>query len=278
MARARAAKAVSGIAGGVLIVLGLVLSAAAEEAAPTTQPYTQECQKGGDALVAESPLPNVAAALANRKTLTILTIGASAAAGRRSTRGGYTRLIETILERAVKGIDVVMINRGISGELAADAAVRIKTEVALDRPELVIWQVGTNDALAYISLNFIRDTVVDTIRWLRRHKVDVILVGLQRVSEMRRNEHYNAVRDELRKIAADENVIIVRRDEAMELIDRAKTEGGVPLPDEFEETEIGYTCLAQYVARAITLGVFGKNLRRDRPRDEQPQQPQQPQQ
>ena len=31
----------------------------------------------------------------------------------------------------------------------------------------------------------------------------------------------------------------------------------------FEETETGYTCLAQYVARAIALGAFGKSLRRD---------------
>jgi acyl-CoA thioesterase-1 len=268
MARSRTVKTVSGIAGGVLTALTVALPAPGEEA-PATQPYSQECQQGGDALVAESPLPNVAAALANRKSMRILTIGASAAAGRRSTRGGYTKLIETILERAVKGIDVVMINRGISGELAADAAIRIKTEVALNRPDLVIWQVGTNDALAYVSIGFIKLTVVDTIRWLRDHKVDVILVGLQRVDQMRRNQHYLAMRDELRKIAADENVIIVRRDEAMELINKAKTEGGIPLPDEFEATESGYTCLAQYVARAISVGVFGKNLRRE----ERPQGP-----
>ena len=62
---------------------------------------------------------------------------------------------------------------------------------------------------------------------------------------------------------ARENVIIVRRDEAMRLIKEAKREGGLPLPDEFEETETGYTCLAQYVARAIALGAFGKSLRRD---------------
>jgi lysophospholipase L1-like esterase len=271
MARSSTLKAVGGIAGGILTVLAFVRAAPGQET-PATQPYSQECQKGGDALVADSPLPNVAAALANRKTLKILTMGASASAGRRSTRGGYTQLIENILERAVKGLNVVMINRGISGELAADAAARIKTEVALTRPDLVIWQVGSNDALAYVSLGFIRLTVVDTIRWLREHKVDVILVGLQRVDQMRRNVHYNAVRDELRKIAAEENVIIVRRDEAMDLINQAKTEGGIPLPDEFEETEIGYTCLAQYVARAITLGVFGKNLGRGgRPRQEQQQ-------
>ena len=53
------------------------------------------------------------------------------------------------------------------------------------------------------------------------------------------------------------------RPAAGKLINQAKNEGGIPLPDEFEQTETGYTCLAQYVARAIALGVFGKSLRRD---------------
>jgi len=80
---------------------------------------------------------------------------------------------------------------------------------------------------------------------------------------MVQNEHYIAVRDALRLIAAREKVMTVRRDEAMQLIKEAKREGGGSLPDEFEQTEAGYTCLAQYVARAIALGVFGKALRRD---------------
>jgi len=248
------------IAGGVLIFLAACSLASGQEA-PAPPPFSQECVKGGEALVAESPLPNVASDLANHKTIKILTIGASAAAGRRATRGGYTMLIEQILERAVKGLDVVMINRGVSGELAAYAAPRMKTEVALTRPDLVLWQVGTNDALAYVPLPQITATVVDTLRWLRRHQVDVILVGLQYVEGMTSNPHYIAVRDELRRIAARENVVIVRRDEAMRLINQAKNDGGIPLPDEFEQTEAGYTCLAQYVVRAITLGAFGKNLR-----------------
>jgi hypothetical protein len=91
----------------------------------------------------------------------------------------------------------------------------------------------------------------------------VILVGLQYVEGLAQNPHYIAVRDALSQIAMKENVIVVRRDEAMQLIKQAKREGGVPVPDEFEQTEAGYTCLAQYVARAITLGVFGKGMRKD---------------
>ena len=84
-----------------------------------------------------------------------------------------------MLEGALKGIDVVIINRGVSGELAADAALRMRNEVALDEPDLVLWQVGTNDALAYVPVDEFAATVKEQIDWLKAHKVDVVLVGLQ---------------------------------------------------------------------------------------------------
>jgi acyl-CoA thioesterase-1 len=153
-----------------------------------------------------------------------------------------------------------MINRGVSGELAANAATRIRTEVALNSPDLVLWQVGTNDALAYIPLEEIEQSVVDTLRWLKEHKVDVVLAGLQYVDRKAQSPHYDGVREMMRRIAAQEKVIVVRRYEAMQLIVQAEAPGGAFGPDEFERTEAGYRCLAEYFARAITLGIFGKGL------------------
>src|SRR5690349_17442869 len=72
---------------------------------------SKSCQQGASALAGEMPLPNVAAALAKRKTLRILTMGS--APGRIGAHGGtYTGVIETMLESALKGIDVEIINRG----------------------------------------------------------------------------------------------------------------------------------------------------------------------
>lgn len=119
----------------------------------------------------------MARALQSRKSIKILAIGASSFGHR--GRAGYTALIETMLEQALKGIDVVMINRGVSGELAADAQVRIKNEVAINEPDLVLWQVGTNDALAFVPLEALRATVSETVQWLREHNVDVVIAGLQ---------------------------------------------------------------------------------------------------
>jgi lysophospholipase L1-like esterase len=228
---------------------------------PMPAPFSRDCQLGGSEITAESPLPNVAAALQQRKQIKILAIGAPFPGRRRHMRGGHTEEVRQILQDAVKGLDVVMINRGVSGELAEQAAPRIKNEVALTDPDLVLWQVGTNDALAYVPLDELEETIVDTLRWLREHKVDVVLVGLQYVDPMEQDQNYRKVRELLRKIAAQENVMIVRRYEAQRLLQQAEKSGGGLVPDEFERSEAGYVCLAQYMARAITLGIFGQSLR-----------------
>jgi acyl-CoA thioesterase-1 len=225
-------------------------------------PYSAACRGGSAAVAGRSPLPNVAAALKRGGTLRILTIGA--APGRVSPRGDYSELIEAMLEGALKNIDVIMINRGVSGELAADAAERMKNEVALEAPDLVLWQVGTNDALAYVPAGEFAATVKDQVDWLKEHKVDVVLVGLQFAPEMLRDAHYKLIRDTLRQVAAREKVIVIRFYEAMEILNKA-AETGQPVAEQFERSQAGYDCLAQYVAHAITLGMFAKNMPKSAP-------------
>ena len=167
-----------------------------------------------------------------------------------------------MLERALKGTQITMINRGVSGELAADAAIRMKTQVALEEPDLVLWQVGTNDALASVPSDEFALTIKAQIDWLKRHKVDVVLVGLQFANQMLRDAHYIDVRETLRRVAAQENVIVIRFFEAMQIIDRLEAGKTMVEPEAIEQSDAGYNCLAQYVARAITLGVFAKNMRK----------------
>src|SRR5262249_24346364 len=163
---------------GCAIVLGLIAGSApafaqgnatppapppSANTAPAPAPFSQDCQIGNTAIVEASPLPHVAAALQTRKQIRILAIGAASLSPRRTGHGGLTDTIRQILQKAITGLDVVMINRGVSGELSAQAAVRIKNEVALTEPDLVLWQVGTNDALAYVPIDEFEATVVDTL-------------------------------------------------------------------------------------------------------------------
>ena len=143
-----------------LVAGGLALGSAAVAAQVAPPPMAKEC---GDATVAEHPLPNSAAALQQRKRLKILAIGSSPKAVLGVGRKG-SPLLERILERTIKGLDVEIINRGFSGELADAAGERITIEVALNEPDIVLWQVGTNDALAHVSVDDFEQSVTATVR------------------------------------------------------------------------------------------------------------------
>lgn len=272
MARARQSKA-DGIGPPALIAAALLALMPAPPAAAQQQPpsITRECLAPGAATASESPLPNVAAALQRRKRIRILAIGASAGPG--AARGGYQAVIRRMLQQSFKGVEVEIVNRGVSGELAERAAERMKVEVGLNSPDLVLWQVGTNDALSYIPVADVEQTVISAIRWLKEHQVDVVLVGLQFVSEMARDAHYQAIRVALRRIAQRENVIIVRRYEAMEMLRRMQSAEPGSAFDEFAYNEAALNCMAQYVARAISVALFGRNLRPQSPPQRQSPSP-----
>ena len=123
------------------------------ETAPEPPAVAKEC---GETSVGVTPLPNSALALQKRKKIKILAIGASSAAVLGMGRDGNPPLLEQILERNIKGLDVEIINRGFSGELAEAAGERLKLEVALNQPDLVLWQVGTNDAFAQVPVDSFR--------------------------------------------------------------------------------------------------------------------------
>src|SRR3954471_7704837 len=96
---------------------------------PTSQvPFSQDCQIGDVAVATESPLPNVAAALRQRKQIKILAFGASSSVKQGPMRRGHTEETRQILQRAITGLNVIMINRGVGGELSTQAAERIQND------------------------------------------------------------------------------------------------------------------------------------------------------
>jgi acyl-CoA thioesterase I len=221
---------------------------------------SKQCQTPGVKIVADRPLPNTLAALRDRKVIKILTIGASASVGMDTASGSYQDVIEEMLEKTVSGLDVQIIDRGISGELARDAAERMKTEVALTEPDLVLWQVGTNDALAQIPVEDFSQTVLDTIVWLKERNIDVALVGLQYIRNMRNDPHYQAVRAALAHIAENEKILRISRYEAMEMMEQLRQRSDATPLNAFALTEEGYSCIAEYAVRAITSAIFLKRI------------------
>jgi acyl-CoA thioesterase-1 len=248
------------IAGALVAAVALLAmtSGVAAQSMPSPPEPPAVAKECGENRISGTPLPNSAHAIQQRKKIKILAIGASSTAVLGMGRGGTPPLLERILERTIKGLDVEIINRGFSGELAEATGERLKIEVALNHPDIVLWQVGTNDAFAQVPVETFQLSVSNTVRWLKSHNIDVILVGLHYMKQLAKDEYYQAIRASLRRVASAENVLRIGRYEAMEVLSRTMQANGQIDPEDFGPSETGYNCMAQYIARTITVGVFAR--------------------
>jgi acyl-CoA thioesterase I len=226
-------------------------------------PLSPPCDVPAADIATPASLPNATSALQTGERMRILAIGSSSTLGSGASSSGksYPSDLESILEHALKGADIVMVNRGVAGEVAETTAERIRSEVALRKPDLVLWQLGTNDALARIPPQEFEDTVRSTVRWLKENRIDVVLVGLQYTTRLARDTNYAAIRDSLQKIAAEENILYVRRYDAMRFISQRRANLQLMAGDNFHLNDLGYQCMAEHVAHAVIVSLFIDRMR-----------------
>jgi acyl-CoA thioesterase I len=225
--------------------------------AEETPPLSPQCQAPNSDIAAPAPLPQLANRLEKGGPVHILAIGSSSTwgIGASSRRKTYPAQLIGILDAALHGAKAEIVNRGVSGEIAQTTAERLRTEVALDKPDLVLWQLGTNDALSRVPAEDFENTVRTTVRWLKDNDIDTVLVGLQYTPAFARDESYFAIREALRRVAADENVLYVRRYDAMQFI--AKTQANNEISaDNLHLNDLGYLCMAEHVAHAVIANLF----------------------
>ncbi|WP_374546937.1 SGNH/GDSL hydrolase family protein [Rhodoblastus sp.] len=219
----------------------------------------QSCEAPAESLAAPAPLPRVAAALKKSEKLNILIIGSPIGLARSQSKS-YPVALESLLERALTGVDVVIVNRPVSGEIVATAAERMRTEVALARPDLLIWQVGANDALQNVSPVEYEEHLREGVRWAKENGLDVLLVGFEANPWLHEDREAEAIRAATLRVAQAENVLYLRRYEAMQFAARAR--GRAEQGDRPFSADVGYDCLAEQVAQALVANMV---LRRTRP-------------
>ncbi|HYI91528.1 MAG TPA: SGNH/GDSL hydrolase family protein [Beijerinckiaceae bacterium] len=245
--------------------LGGSASAQAPQEAPVAAPevpdtsLSPECRVPGSKLYTIASLRGVKSALKERRVIRVLAIGSSSTAGigASSPQATYPARLEGELEKMFSDdVDFEVINRGVSGEVAADAADRMRNTVAEVDPDLVIWQVGTNDALARVDVESFTEELADTVRWLKSHNIDVVLVDPQYTASLARHDYYGRIIKAIEDVARRDRVPLVRRFESMRHLAGQQKTRGYLATDQFHLNDLGYRCMAEHVARAITVGLI----------------------
>jgi lysophospholipase L1-like esterase len=216
-----------------------------------------ECRVPGSKLYTLAPLRSVKRALKESRAIHVLAIGSSSTVGIGATSpaSAYPVRLEGELEKLFPGIEIEVTNRGLSGEIAAGAAERIRNTIAEVEPDLVIWQVGTNDALARVDVDSFAQGLDETIKWIQSHRIDVVLVDPQYTASLARDDYYGRIVKTIQEAAQRDRVPLVLRYEAMRWLSSQKVGSAMLARDQFHLNDLGYRCMAEHVARAITLAV-----------------------
>jgi acyl-CoA thioesterase-1 len=186
--------------------------------------------------------------------LDILAIGSSSTEGigASSPANAYPARLEDELAKQA-GIDAEVKNAGVGGELAAKTLERLKSALKSRWARLVIWQVGTNDALVGVDEALFRATVEAGVAAVRTAGVPLVLIDPQmRLAspDAARYERYVAIVDE---VGAEDRVPVLSRYAMMKTwaAKGAKALASLLSHDGLHMNDLGYRCLAHTLAEAI---------------------------
>jgi acyl-CoA thioesterase-1 len=197
--------------------------------------------------------------LASTHTARVLAIGSSSTVGvgASSPSRTYVARLDTDLENALKGTDFQMIGHGVSGEVAQGAADRMKREVEDAKPDLVIWQVGTNDALRHVAIDGFKNCLKKTLAWLKGQSVDVILINPQYGDALIKDAYYEEVVAAIADVARESEVLLVDRFDAMRKLQRESGDRFYLSADNLHMNDEGYRRLAEQLAATIIKALPG---------------------
>ena len=231
-----------------LAVWGLPLSARAETPALT-------CDTPPDLIRLSNPLSHLGQKLAAGDPITIVAIGSSstAGAGASSPANNYPSRLEVELKQHFPGAPITVLNRGVGGEEVADMLRRFDQAVVAAKPDLVLWQLGTNSVIRDHKLADHGAAIRDGLGRIRAAGADVVLIDPQFAPKVIVKPEAEQMVNLIAATAKMEDVDLFRRFAVMKRWyndDHMKFDSFVS-PDGLHMNDWSYGCFAHGLALAI---------------------------
>jgi lysophospholipase L1-like esterase len=244
------------------LTAGLLLVAAGAAAAPahkgkavSKRPAAPACNVELDFERFAHPLAHTARVLAAGKPLKIVAIGSSstAGAGASTQAASYPSRLQIELTRRLQGHAVTVLNRGVNGEEASDMVARFGAAVVREKPDLVIWQVGTNSVLLDHPLKPNVSLLHGGIVTLNSTGADVVLLDPQFAPKVIIKANAEGMVNLIALTAKQESVDLFER---FKLMRRWLEVDGLPFDtilssDQLHMNDWSYACLAKWLGASI---------------------------
>jgi acyl-CoA thioesterase I len=201
------------------------------------------------------PLTHTARRLLAGEPLTIVAIGSSstAGAGASSPDASYPSRLAIDLGQRFPHNRITVINRGVNGEEVRDMLARFQSSVIAEKPDLVLWQVGTNAVMRNDPLAPASSLIRDGVRQVKAIGADIVLMDPQFAPRVIRKPEIDGMIDLLSAAAKDASVDLFPRFAVMRIW---HDQDGLPFdtfvsPDGLHMNDWSYACVATLLGSAI---------------------------
>ena len=232
------------------------IPAAALADATALQP---RCDTPHDLLRLGGSLTHVAQKIARRQPVTIVAIGSSstAGAGASSPAASYPSRLSVELQAQFPAQRFTVINQGVNGEEAPDMLRRFDTSVIAYKPDLVLWQLGTNSVLRDRRLDDHGASIRQGLAKIRAIGADIVLIDPQYTPKVIAKAEVRPMVELLASTAKQEDVDLFPRFNVMKHwynVDHL-TFASFASPDGVHMNDWSYGCLAKALTVAIAEAV-----------------------
>ena len=222
-------------------------------------PRPPACVIAAEQVRFDVPLVRMARLLASGKPIKIVALGSSSTfgAGASTSAASYPSRLAEELSRHFPGHEITVLNRGVNGEEAADMLKRLDLFAPDDRPDVVLWQVGTNAVLRDNPLGPVDRLINEGLGRMKALGADVVLIDPQFAPKVLVKPETEGMVGVIAAAATKRGVDLFPRFAVMR--EWHETEG-IPFeaflsPDLLHMNDWGYACFAKLLGAAMAEAV-----------------------
>jgi len=232
----------------VALAAALLVSVDAHAAGPA-------CEVPQELLRFASPLTHLTQKLERNEAITIVAIGSSSTqgAGASSPMASYPSRLEAELSRKFPRSKIAVLNRGVGGEEVPDMLKRFDQAVVAAKPDLVLWQLGTNSVVRGHMSTDEGDLIRAGLKKIRTTGADIVLIDPQFAPKVIAKPEADRMVELIATTAKSENVDLFHRFGLMKRWHDVQHLGfdAFVSPDGLHMNDWSYACLAKVLGLAI---------------------------
>ena len=150
------------------------------------------------------------------------------------------------LQQRLPGVAFDLLDGWHGARIAEEDFDRLRSEVAELQPDLILWQVGTSDALASSDPDEFGGVLTRAAQWTKERAIDFIFIDPPYLPHVPHEPLYGRMVLAISTVSDGARINLFRRYAAMQYLERAQPKAGAQRPHCMSEL------LAEAIVRAVT--------------------------